>query len=83
MRPHGATCWSGVSGQVGAAWKSGAAPALDTAVKAAQGKPVPATGKVPIQGLSTAEAKAILAGTKKAPAGLNTQELLKAAQAGC
>ncbi len=63
--------------------RAGAAPALDTAVKAAQGKPVPATGKVPIQGLSTADAKAILAGTKKAPAGLNTQELLKAAQAGC
>jgi ABC-type sugar transport system substrate-binding protein len=63
--------------------KAGATPALQTAVKAAQGKPVPASGKVPIQGLSTADAKAILAGTKKAPAGLNTRDLLKAAQAGC
>ena len=52
-------------------------------MKAAQGKAVPATGKVPIEGLSAADAKAILAGTKKAPAGLPTQEMLKAAQAGC
>jgi simple sugar transport system substrate-binding protein len=63
--------------------KAGAGPALETAVKAAQGKPVPATGKVPTQGLTTAQAKAILAGTKKAPGGLPTQEMLKAAQAGC
>jgi ABC-type sugar transport system substrate-binding protein len=63
--------------------KAGAAPALEAALKAAQGKPVAATGKVPIQGLTTAQAKAILAGTTKAPAGLPTREMLKAAQAGC
>jgi ribose transport system substrate-binding protein len=56
--------------------------ALDLAVNAAQGKPVKKATKVPLQGVTTAQAKAILAGKLKS-AVPNARELLRQAKAGC
>jgi ABC-type sugar transport system substrate-binding protein len=63
--------------------KSGAALAMDTAVKIARKQPYKKADIVPIQGIDRPLAQRILSGKAKVPAGLDTLERLKKARAGC
>ena len=63
--------------------KSGAAQAMDTAIKIARGGKVKQIGLVPIQGIDRPTAQRILSGRQKVPAGLDTLERLRKARGGC